>query len=72
MDQTSLTIGGFTQPAVARPLIEMPANIEKGLSTRFLWVFPKPSYSKFSSLQPVNVQFTDSLGNFSRIPTYMG
>lgn len=64
MEQTSLTIGGFTQPAVARSLIEMPANIEKGLSTRFLWVFPKPCYSKFSSLQPVDSHFTNSLGNY--------
>lgn len=63
MEQTSLTIGGFTQPAVARTLIELPANIEKGLSTRFLWVFPKPCYAKFASLQPVDVQFTNSLGN---------
>ena len=54
MEKTSLTIGGFTQPTVARSLIEMPSNIEKGLSTRFLWIFPKPSYANFSTLEPVN------------------
>ena len=36
---TNLTLGGFTQPAVARSLIENSANIEKGLSQRFMWVF---------------------------------
>ena len=32
---TNLTIGGFTQPEVARSLIELPTNSEKGLSSRF-------------------------------------
>ena len=62
MDQTSLTIGGFTQPAVARSLIELPSNIEKGLSTRFLWIFPKPCYAKFSTLEQIDEKFSDSLG----------
>ena len=62
MDQTSLTVGGFTQPAVARSLIELPSNIEKGLTTRFLWIFPKPCYAKFESLEPVNEEFTTALG----------
>ena len=63
MDRTSLTIGGFTQPAVARSLIELPANIEKGLSPRFLWIFPEPCYAKFATLQPYDQQFTQFLGN---------
>lgn len=62
MDNTSLTIGGFTQPAVARSLIELTSNIEKGLSTRFLWIFPEPCYAKCASLEPVNQQFTIALG----------
>ena len=62
MDCTSLTIGGFTQPAVARPLIEMPANVEKGFSSQFLWYFPKPCYSKFETLEPVESDFTKALG----------
>lgn len=62
MESTSLTIGGFTQPAVARSLIELPSNIEKGLCTRFLWIFPEPCYAKFASLEPVNGQFTVALG----------
>ena len=57
-----LTVGGFTQPAVARSLIELPSNIEKGLSTRFLWIFPKPCYAKFESLEPVNEDFSSALG----------
>ena len=43
MDVTALSIGGFTQPAVARNLIELQASAEKGLSPRFLWLFPKPN-----------------------------
>ena len=36
MASTNLTLGGFTQPAVARSMIELPANAEeKGLSQRF-------------------------------------
>ena len=62
MEQTSLTVGGFTQPAVARSLIELSSNIEKGLSTRFLWIFPQPCYAKFESLQPVEEAFTSALG----------
>lgn len=65
MENTGLTIGGFTQPAVARALIETPSNIEKGLSTRFLWIFLKPCYSKFSSFEPVKEKFTDALGNLN-------
>lgn len=62
MEQTSLTVGGFTQPAVARSLIELPSNSEKGFATRFLWIFPEPRYAKFSSLEPVNKEFTEELG----------
>ena len=42
MQSTSVTVGGFNQPSVARSLIELPGNAEKGLSQRFLWFFPKP------------------------------
>ena len=42
MSTTSLTVGGFNQLSVARNLIELPGNAEKGLSQRFLWLFPKP------------------------------
>ena len=62
MEQTSLTVGGFTQPAVVRSLIELPSNIEKGLTTRFLWIFPQPCYAKFESLEPVNEEFTAAIG----------
>ena len=67
MFSTNLTLGGFTQPAVARSLIENNANIEKGLSQRFTWVFPKPTYANFETLQPVDATFTTELG----IATYM-
>ena len=42
MSETRLTVGGFTQPGVARALIDLPSNTDKGLSHRFLWIFPKP------------------------------
>lgn len=53
MDNTRLTIGGFTQPGVARHLMELASNTEKGLSHRFLWLFPKPLYGKFESLSRI-------------------
>ena len=62
MPTTSLTVGGFNQPAVARALIELPGNAEKGLSQRFLWLFPEPVYAEFDSLEPINTDFTDKIG----------
>ena len=62
MERTSLTVGGFTQPSVARSLIEQPSNIEKGLSTRFLWIFPEPCYAKFDSLESIDEEFATALG----------
>jgi len=47
MKRTALTAGGFTQPVVAKGLIEHAQSVEKGLVQRFLWISPKPSYSKF-------------------------
>ena len=62
MDITSLTVGGFNQPAVARSLIELPGNAEKGLSQRFLWLFPRPIYGKFDTLEAVQEDFIDKIG----------
>ena len=62
MEATSLTVGGFNQPAVARSLIEMPGNYEKGLSQQFLWLFPKPVYTEFTTLEPTNKEFIDKIG----------
>ena len=62
MERTSLTVGGFNQPAVARYLLEMSGNAEKGLSQRFLWLFPKPVYGEFKTLEPSNQEFTDKIG----------
>ena len=56
MKSTNLTVGGFTQPGVARSLIEVPTNSEKGLSHRFLWLF-NPLYQKFDSLGEVDNEF---------------
>ena len=55
---TSLTVGGFNQPPMSRALIEPPGNAEKGVSQRFLWLFPRLVYSLFKSLEPVNKDFT--------------
>lgn len=59
MEQTNLTVGGFTQPS----------NIEKGLSTRFLWIFPKPCYAKFESLEPIDQEFSTALGTVGFVYT---
>lgn len=62
MKDTRLTIGGFTQPGVARNIIDMPSNAEKGLSHRFVWLFPQPLYGKFDSLEEVNEDFNENIG----------
>ena len=63
MDRTSLVVGGFTQPIVARGLIEQPGSIEKRLAQRFLWMLPQPVFAEFPSLELIDEKFTDSLGN---------
>ena len=62
MPTTRLTIGGFNQPAIARALIELPRNAEKGLSQRFMWLFPKPVCTAMEELEPVNQEFYETLG----------
>ena len=65
MKTTSLTVGGFNQPSVARSLIELPGNAEKGLSQRFLWLFPRPVYGNFDSLETIDSVFTGKIGMFT-------
>ena len=71
MDRTALTVGGFTQPCVAKSLIQLPASVEKGLTQRFLWIIPKPSFAKFDTLELVDERFSVYLGgcfqNFNKI-----
>ena len=56
------SLGGFIQPSVARSLIELQPNVEKGLCQRFLWLVPKPTLEKFDQLQKVNADFFDGVG----------
>ena len=67
MNRTGLTVGGFTQPTVARSLIELQQSVEKGLAQRFLWIMPKPTYSKFCSLESVDETFYEYLGWFHNL-----
>ena len=62
MDRTALNIGGFTQPGVARNIIEQRNGAERGFSQRFLWIFPKPTFAEFASLKPVPEEISKSLG----------
>lgn len=64
MKATALTIGGFTQPSVARALIDIPSNAEKGLSHRFIWLFPQPVFKAFDTLGEVNQDFVDKLSKY--------
>jgi hypothetical protein len=66
MDVTSLTVGGFNQPAVARSLIEHTGKAESGFSQRFLWLFPKPVYGKYNSYGPMDVDFVEDIGTLYR------
>ncbi len=71
MSHTGLTVGGFTQPTVARNLIEVQGNVEKGLCQRFLWQFPKPTTVQFSDLQKVNETFSACVGKYVRSSIFM-
>ena len=62
MERTALTVGGFTQPTVARALIELPASVEKGLTQRILWIIPRPSFAKFDTLELVEERFSLFIG----------
>jgi len=64
MPATRLTVGGFNQPAIARALIEVQRNAEKGLSQRFLWLFPKPVCATLAGLEPVDESFYKQLGMY--------
>lgn len=63
MKYTGLSVGGFTQPCVARNLLEYGPNVEKGLCQRFLWLLPKPKQTPFDELESVDHHFTASIGN---------
>lgn len=65
MASTSLTLAGFTQPPVARSVIESAANFEKGLPQRFIWLFPKGTYEYLDKLEPINAAFTSALGMYT-------
>jgi len=64
-----MTLGGFIQPSVARSLIELQSNVEKGLCQRFLWLFPQPTIVKFEQLQQVNADFVTTIGKCSCGPS---
>jgi len=64
MEKTCLTVGGFSQPSVARTLIEQSTSAEVGLTQRFLWIFPRPTYSRFHTLQEVDEDFTRGIGKY--------
>jgi hypothetical protein len=61
MHHTGLTVGGFTQPSVARSLIEHQPNMEKGLCQRFLWLVPKPNPVRFNDLECVDQSFSTAI-----------
>ena len=64
MSSTMVTIGGFTQPGVARLIIEAPMNIDRGFSHRFMWFFPAPLYKNYDTLCEINQAFIDKLGTY--------
>ena len=60
--RTGITLGGFIQPSVARSLIELQPNVEKGLCQRFLWLVSQPTLKKFDQLQKVDDDFVSRIG----------
>ena len=53
-------MGGLT---FAKSLIELPVSVEKGLTRRFLWIFPEPSFAAFDSPELIDKNFIEYLGN---------
>ena len=51
MMSTSLTVCGLHQTSVARTLIELPGNADKGLKVSAFLAFSKASYCHFDSLE---------------------
>ena len=64
MQRTGMTLGGFIQPSVARSLIELQSNVEKGVCQRFLWLIPKPTVVKFDQLQEIDASFVATIGKW--------
>ena len=60
MKKTGLMLGGFIQPNIAKNLLELPSNVEKGFCQRFLWFVPKPTPIPFDKLEKVNKDFSAS------------
>ena len=70
MPSTCLTLCGMTQPATAVPLIVDKSNVDKGLASRFLCIFPKPVFRPFSALEvSTNEQLKEDAENSAR---YLG
>ena len=67
MHHTGMSVGGFIQPSVARSLIELQSNVEKGLCQRFLWLCPKATFVKFDQLQKIDDVFSTSIGEKSLV-----
>lgn len=66
MQRTCLTLCGMTQPTTAAPLIVDKNNVDKGLASRFLWIFPKPVFKKFASLEvSANEELKEASKNFT-------
>lgn len=62
MERTSLTVGGFTQPAVARTIIEAQSGAQRGFCQRFMWIFPKPVFPHLKTLSDDDEKECESLG----------
>lgn len=64
MSHTGLTIGGFTQPSMAKTLICNPSNSDKDICQRFLWLMLKPAAVGFDELQQVDKGVFTSNGGY--------
>ena len=62
MDVTALTIGGFTQPMVARNLIELQASVEKDCPQDSCGYSPNRSMLNLRHWRKLMSGFTHSLG----------
>ena len=68
MNQTTLTLLGFTQPQTALPIIRKAENNAKGFTSQILWYFPTPIFRRFAESEFTEEEkelWEEHLGNYT-------
>lgn len=73
MSRTSFSFFGMTQPYAAMPVIQDQSNNAKGFTSRILWFFPEPVFTKFEDtmLTPKETKIAQGFEEELGINTYI-